>query len=126
MAASAARESEDSADGEARSETLFGMIRTTHEKHPQGTVVAYSDNAAVMQGARIARFYPGARRENVLVTNGGSEANYAVFWSLLEKGDRVACMLPNYLQTWGLARIYSGSADPFRLEVRTERGGRRM
>src|SRR5262245_25987194 len=46
---------------------------------------------------RIARFYDGAARENVLVTNGGSEANYASFWSLLEKEDRVAYMLPNYL-----------------------------
>ena len=26
--------------------------------HPQGTVVAYSDNAAVIEGATVARFYP--------------------------------------------------------------------
>jgi aspartate/methionine/tyrosine aminotransferase len=64
---------------------------------------------------RIAAFYPGARRENVIVTNGGSEANYATFWSTLERGDRVAYMLPNYLQTWGLARAYAGGAVPFRL-----------
>jgi aspartate/methionine/tyrosine aminotransferase len=64
---------------------------------------------------RIAAFYPGARRENVIVTNGGSEANYATFWSTLERGDRVAYMLPNYLQTWGLARAYAGGAQPFRL-----------
>jgi hypothetical protein len=64
---------------------------------------------------RIALFYDGATRANVLVTNGGSEANYATFWSLLEKGDRVAYMMPNYLQTWGLARAYAGQADPFRL-----------
>ena len=38
------------------------MIRTTHAKHPQGTVVAYSDNSSVIEGARIARFYPGADR----------------------------------------------------------------
>ena len=47
-------------DGEARSETLFGMIRETHKAHPQGTVVAYSDNAAVIEGAQIGRFYPAA------------------------------------------------------------------
>jgi phosphoribosylformylglycinamidine synthase len=46
-------------DGRPQELSLFGMIRTTHEKHPRGTVVAYSDNAAVMEGARIARFYPG-------------------------------------------------------------------
>ncbi|MFQ5877987.1 MAG: aminotransferase class I/II-fold pyridoxal phosphate-dependent enzyme [Acidobacteriota bacterium] len=69
---------------------------------------------------RIALFYPGAARENVLVSNGGSEANYATLWSLLEKGDRVAYMLPNYLQTWGLSRAYAGMVDPFRLVRRRD------
>ena len=45
-------------DGKVENATLFGMIRTTHEKHPRGTIVAYSDNAAIMEGASIARFYP--------------------------------------------------------------------
>jgi len=43
-------------DGQPMSETLFGMIRQTHEQTPQGTVVAYSDNAAVMQGSGATRF----------------------------------------------------------------------
>ncbi|HZR69509.1 MAG TPA: phosphoribosylformylglycinamidine synthase [Burkholderiales bacterium] len=47
-------------DGEAREETLFGMIRATHARNPQGTVVAYSDNAAVMEGGTAATFHPGA------------------------------------------------------------------
>ena len=72
---------------------------------------------------RIAAFYDGARRDAVLVTNGGSEANYAAFWSLLERGDRVAFMIPNYLQTWGLSRAFAGRADAFRLTPRRE-GGR--
>ena len=54
---------------------------------------------------RIGSFY-GAKAENVVVTNGGSEANYTSLWGLLEKGDRAAVMLPNYMQTWGLARAY--------------------
>jgi phosphoribosylformylglycinamidine synthase len=45
-------------DGVPREETLFGMIRTTHARNPAGTVVAYADNAAVMQGRAIARFSP--------------------------------------------------------------------
>jgi len=45
-------------DGVRRDETLFGMIKTTHARHPGGTIVAYSDNAAIMQGEAIARFYP--------------------------------------------------------------------
>jgi phosphoribosylformylglycinamidine synthase len=45
-------------DGRPEAETLFGMVRTTHAKNPRGTVVAYSDNAAVMAGATVGRFYP--------------------------------------------------------------------
>ena len=47
-------------DGQPREETLFGMVRVTHKLRPQGTVVAYSDNAAVMEGRETARFYPNA------------------------------------------------------------------
>jgi aspartate/methionine/tyrosine aminotransferase len=63
---------------------------------------------------RIAQFH-GATAEQVLVTNGGSEANYTALWGLLEKGDRTAVMLPNYLQTWGLARGYGRAADAYHL-----------
>ena len=73
---------------------------------------------------RIAAFYEGAARENVLVTTGGSEANYAVCWALLERGDRVAYMIPNYLQTWGLSRAYAGRIDPFHLTRRAADMGR--
>jgi phosphoribosylformylglycinamidine synthase len=45
-------------DGEARPETLFGMIRATHRVAPQGTVVAYADNAAVIEGRVVQRFHP--------------------------------------------------------------------
>ncbi|MBS1136347.1 MAG: Phosphoribosylformylglycinamidine synthase, partial [Proteobacteria bacterium] len=47
-------------DGVARDETLFGMIRETHRRNPGGTVVAYSDNAAIIEGARARSFYAGA------------------------------------------------------------------
>ncbi len=47
-------------DGEDQAHSLFGMIRETHKAHPEGTVVAYSDNAAVIEGATIRRFYPRA------------------------------------------------------------------
>ncbi|MCK9382388.1 MAG: phosphoribosylformylglycinamidine synthase [Sulfuritalea sp.] len=47
-------------DGELQPLSLFGMIRETHKTHPAGTVVAYSDNAAVIEGASIRRFYPRA------------------------------------------------------------------
>ncbi len=53
-------------DGEKQSKSLFGMIRNTHELHPQGTVVAYSDNSSVIEGAEVSRFYQrGAGKGNV-------------------------------------------------------------
>jgi phosphoribosylformylglycinamidine synthase len=47
-------------DGEPRRETLFGMIRETHQAHPAGTIVAYADNSAIIEGACVARFHPDA------------------------------------------------------------------
>lgn len=46
-------------DGQPQDQTLFGMIRATHAAQPQGTVVAYSDNAAIMQGGQASLFYAG-------------------------------------------------------------------
>ncbi len=46
-------------DGEKKNDSLFGMIRHTHQLRPQGTLSAYSDNAAVIQGAAVERLYPG-------------------------------------------------------------------
>ncbi|WP_050460756.1 phosphoribosylformylglycinamidine synthase [Herbaspirillum autotrophicum] len=52
-------------DGQVQDKSLFGMIRNTHELHPQGTVVAYSDNSSVIEGATISRFYQrGAAKGN--------------------------------------------------------------
>ncbi len=45
-------------DGQAQPHTLFGMIRHTEQISPQHTVVAYDDNAAVMQGHRVQRWLP--------------------------------------------------------------------
>lgn len=45
-------------DGQPQDASLFGMVRTTHQKNPQGTVVAYADNAAVLEGRAAERFFP--------------------------------------------------------------------
>jgi phosphoribosylformylglycinamidine synthase len=47
-------------DGKAQAKSLFRMIRDTHAARPQGTLVAYEDNAAVIEGSYAARFYPDA------------------------------------------------------------------
>src|SRR5258706_8844538 len=45
-------------DGQAMDHSLFAMIRNTHRLNPRGTVVAYSDNSAIMEGAEVDRFFP--------------------------------------------------------------------
>ena len=46
-------------DGETKDKSLFAMIRHTHAANPQGTVLAYSDNAAILEGSVAQRFFPG-------------------------------------------------------------------
>lgn len=72
---------------------------------------------------RVAALYPGATPDHVHVTNGGSEANYVVTWRLVEPGDEVVLMVPNYMQTWGLSRAFGGAVREWRL--RPDHGGRR-
>ncbi|HXY40431.1 MAG TPA: phosphoribosylformylglycinamidine synthase [Vicinamibacteria bacterium] len=43
-------------DGERQPQSLFQMIRETEKASPTGTVSAYSDNAAVIEGRRVRRF----------------------------------------------------------------------
>ncbi len=51
-------------DGVAQSRSLFQMIKNTHQLQPKGTIVAYSDNSSIMEGATVTRFYPrGAGHE---------------------------------------------------------------
>ncbi|WP_018649529.1 MULTISPECIES: phosphoribosylformylglycinamidine synthase [unclassified Thioalkalivibrio] len=47
-------------DGEADERTLFGMIRSTHQKHPERVLSAYSDNASVIAGHAGIRLMPDA------------------------------------------------------------------
>ncbi len=43
-------------DGEPSDSSLFGMIRETHKAQPSGTLIAYDDNAAVIEGSKGQRF----------------------------------------------------------------------
>jgi phosphoribosylformylglycinamidine synthase len=47
-------------DGEPQQRSLFSMIKNTHQQQPKGTVVAYADNASIIEGATAMRFYPRA------------------------------------------------------------------
>ena len=45
-------------NGESQDETLFNMIRASHRASPDGVLSAYHDNAAVIEGFEVQRFYP--------------------------------------------------------------------
>ncbi|MDB5843654.1 MAG: phosphoribosylformylglycinamidine synthase, partial [Polaromonas sp.] len=59
-------------DGVPQDKSLFGMIRNTEQLNPQHTVVAYSDNASVMEGAKIQRFYA----KSASGADGAGESSY--------------------------------------------------
>ena len=63
-------------DGERQPLSMFGMIRHTEKTSPQRTIVAYNDNASVMEGGVVERWLPqgftnapqyGAREETAHV-----------------------------------------------------------
>ena len=45
-------------DGQRQPLSMFGMIRHTEKTSPQHSIVAYSDNAAVMEGGPVQRWLP--------------------------------------------------------------------
>jgi hypothetical protein len=66
-------------------------------------------NGTVPLRERVAALYPGAGSDNVLVTNGGSEANFVSCWHLIEPGDEVVVVQPIYMQIPGLARSFGAT-----------------
>jgi len=45
-------------DGKAQQRSLFEMIRASYKASPDGILSAYSDNAAVVEGFEVQRFFP--------------------------------------------------------------------
>ncbi len=63
----------------------------------------------------ICSLYDNCQAKNVLVTTGSAEANFLTIWRLVERGDSIALMLPNYMQIWGIARAFGAEVKPFHL-----------
>jgi aspartate/methionine/tyrosine aminotransferase len=80
-------------------------------------------NGTVPLRTAIAALYPGATPNHIQVTNGGSEANYITTWKLVEPGDEVVMMVPNYMQTWGLARAFGATVKEWPLVISGSRRG---
>jgi aspartate/methionine/tyrosine aminotransferase len=83
----------------------------------QETPLGYSQSNGTLElREKIAGLYPGAGPDHILATAGSSEANYLLMWSLIESGDEVVFMMPNYMQMWGLVRGFGATLKPLWLK----------
>jgi aspartate/methionine/tyrosine aminotransferase len=71
----------------------------------------------------IAEFHGLSDFNCVTVTNGGSEANFMTLWGLVEADKRIAFMVPNYLQGFGLGKAWAQQADTYRLVMQAAQDG---
>ena len=72
-------------------------------------------NGSILLRQSIAKLYKDCSEDNVLVTNGSAEANFIACHTLLEKGDEVVMMVPNYMQIWGIVEEMDCVAHSFNL-----------
>lgn len=72
-------------------------------------------NGTIALRETIAAMYPAATAEHIQVTNGGSEANCILLMRLVEPGDDIVSLTPNYMQAAGLARALGATVRPWRL-----------
>lgn len=81
------------------------------------TPLSYSQtNGTIPLREGLARMYPGATPDHLMVTNGSSEGNYLAMAALVEQGGHVAFETPNYMQAKGLGAYWSGTpTETFRL-----------
>ena len=98
-------------DGEPQPRSLFSMIRHTHEVSPQHTVVAYSDNASVMQGHAVECF--GAK------TATGADAAIAYSYEKHSATNHVLMKVETHNHPTAIAP-YAGAATGAGGEIRDE------
>jgi aspartate/methionine/tyrosine aminotransferase len=81
----------------AGDEQMIEQVLSTELNYPQ-------TNGTLELREGIARLYPGARPENVVVTSGAAQANFTTLLTTLDPGEELLVMLPNYMQIWGAAK----------------------
>lgn len=83
--------------------TLKEVLKPNELDEVNNLVLGYGQtNGSIPLRKRIADLYKNCDADNVLVTNGTAEANFVACHTLLEKGDEVVIMVPNYMQIWGI------------------------
>ncbi len=106
-------------DGVPQALSLFAMIRHTHALNPQHSVVAYSDNAAVMEGGEIevfsAKTDPGAGSDCTYSYEKSSEVRHVLM--KVETHNHPTAIAP-------FAGAATGAGGEIRDEGATGRGSR--
>ena len=97
---------------------LREIVETADLTDLLGQELGYTQtNGTLTLRERIAALYDGASAANILVTNGGSEANFVTCWHLIEPGDEVVVVQPTYMQIPGLARSFGATVREVWLEA---------
>ncbi len=97
--------------------TLEELLTAEQLAQLHQTVLGYGQtNGSMELRSAVAALYPDQALDNVLVTNGSSEANFVACHTLLEPGDEVVMMIPNYMQIWGIAEELGARPVAFHLQ----------
>jgi len=84
-------------------------ILNTNQGYPQ-------TNGIVELREKIASLYPGATDSQVVVTIGAAQAEFTTLHSLMQPGDEIAVMIPNYMLLWGVAKNMGLNVKTFSLK----------
>ena len=96
--------------------TLNELLTPNQLEELTNTVLGYGQtNGSIPLRKRVSALYKGVNEDNILITNGSSEANFVACHILLEKGDEVVMMVPNYMQIWGIAQEMGCTCKAFHL-----------
>ena len=83
--------------------SLQELLSTEQIQKLTEVVLGYGQtNGSIPLRQTIANIYPHCNEENILVTNGTAEANFVLCHTLLQRGDEIIMMVPNYMQMWGV------------------------
>lgn len=83
--------------------SLAELLTSAQLEQMQQLTLGYGQtNGSIPLRRSIANtLYKGLDEDNIMVTNGSSEANFLAMHTLLKIGDEVVIMNPNYMQIWG-------------------------
>ncbi len=96
--------------------TLKELLTEDQLRELSEMVLGYGQtNGSIPLRRQIAALYNGQAADNVLVTNGSAEANFVACHTLVDKGDEVVMMVPNYMQIWGIVEEMGATPKAFHL-----------